>query len=266
MLSRRSFRSLTMAVGVLALILSACGDDSPKGDTQAYCKQAKALDEQDGFPTDKQLRDLQAVAPEAIRDDVKAVGDRLIADGEKAFEDKDLQKQFKPIEDFEAKECGADKGADDGEGDGAHKDDDDHEGDKKDGAPVSIPDGAKELGVSGVEYAFKNVSEDVAAGDYHITFKNDGKEEHEMSFVELKPGATADQVIALFKENKESEAEALVVNEDVGGTDGPIGPGESKDFVVKFEAGKTYAYACFIDSPAGPPHAALGMFGDFVTK
>lgn len=254
MLSRRSFRSLTMAVGVFALILSACGDNSSKGDTQAYCKQAKALDEQDGFPTDKQIRDLQAVAPEAIRDDVKAVGDKLIAEGEKAFQDKDLEKQFKPIEDFEAKECGTGKGADDGEGD------------NKDGAPVSIPDGAKELGVSGVEYAFKNVPEELAAGDYRITFKNDGKEEHEMSFVELKPGATADQLIALFKENKESEAEALVANEDVGGTEGPIGPGESKDFVVKFEAGKTYAYACFIDSPAGPPHAALGMFGDFVTK
>lgn len=259
MSSPTPLRSLTVAVGLFALILPGCGDDSGSRDTEAYCRKARVLDKQDKFPTDRQIRDLQAAAPAEIRDDVKKAGDKLIAEGEKAFENKDLQKQFKPIEAFETKNCGIDHkdGNDDGE-------DHDH-GDKND-APVSVPPGAKAVDISGLEYSFKNVPEEVTAGDYHITFKNEGKEKHEFNLVELKPGATAEQVIGLFKENKESEAEALVADDDVGGTSGPIDPGTSKDFVVKLEAGKTYGYACFVDSPAGPPHAALGMFGDLTTK
>lgn len=50
--------------------------------TAAYCNLATTLDQQDGPPTPKQLRDTQRLAPDEIRDPVDAAAARLIAAGE----------------------------------------------------------------------------------------------------------------------------------------------------------------------------------------
>lgn len=230
---------------LFALVLAGCGDDEGGGSVQAYCEKAAALDAQDDFPSDQQIKELQDAAPEPIKEDVDAAGDVLIEKGEDAFEDKAVQERIERIEKFEADTCGLKEG---------------------EGEEAAIPDDARPVEVIGVEYAFQNLPEEVQAGTYRVTFKNEGKEDHEIGIVELNEGVTADQVIELFKQGKESEGEKLIADDDVGGSHGPIKPGESKDFAVELEAGKTYGYACFVDAPNdGPPHAALGMYGDFRT-
>jgi uncharacterized cupredoxin-like copper-binding protein len=116
--------------------------------------------------------------------------------------------------------------------------------------------------VSAVDFKLNNIPSTVGAGSFAVTLKNDGQQDHEFNLLELKPGVTADQLMAASKTGGKSAGDQYIVR-SAGGSGGPVSPGASKTFGLTLEAGKTYAYACFLGNP---PHAFIGMYGSLTVQ
>jgi plastocyanin len=124
-------------------------------------------------------------------------------------------------------------------------------GDQQDAGPGTVT-------VQAEEYAFTGVPETLAAGEVTFELENVGEEQHEFQLVRI----TSDLPMADLVELPQKEAQENI--EPVGGTFSK--PGESgKDFEATLEGGR-YGYVCFIPTPEGTPHAALGMFGEFTVE
>jgi uncharacterized cupredoxin-like copper-binding protein len=111
--------------------------------------------------------------------------------------------------------------------------------------------------VRGDEYAFVMPSEG-EAGVVRFDISNAGKELHEFALGRLAEGKTIADVKAYLASGQEDAPEWFT---DVGGVP-LLSPGEQLGLTRELEAG-TYVFLCFIPSPQGVPHVALGMLKSF---
>jgi hypothetical protein len=129
-------------------------------------------------------------------------------------------------------------------------------------APAATP-AAREMVVPATDYAFQ-VATEVPAGPLRIRLDNRGRVPHEMALGQLRPGVTADSVMAI-----------AAAGGDPGSlTDGVVGiliaePGTTSlgSLSAELVPGRTYMMICqFRDADSLPPHIAMGMQASFVAR
>lgn len=121
----------------------------------------------------------------------------------------------------------------------------------------SIPSSFPTLMVMAMDYKFQ-IPATVNAGLMGVTFMNDGKEPHELSFVRINDSVTVQQ----YKAQLEAfPPKAFTMSKWRGGA-ATIMPGQSERVVINLDPGQ-YALICFVESPNGMPHFVEGMFTPF---
>jgi hypothetical protein len=120
-------------------------------------------------------------------------------------------------------------------------------------------DGTK-LDVTGVDYAFEGLPDEVPAGTVSVAFTDEGTEEHEIMIVKLAPGETMtlDELLALPPEEAFSHVMPVAVTWG--------GPGETSYTAMELDPG-TYFALCNIPiggGEEGAPHHTAGMKQTFV--
>lgn len=115
----------------------------------------------------------------------------------------------------------------------------------------------KSVDVRGDEYAFV-MPDEAEAGVVRFNVSNTGEELHEYALGRLAEGKTLDDVKAFLESGQEDAPEWFT---DVGGVP-LLSPGEELGLTRELEAG-TYVFLCFLPSPKGVPHVALGMLKSF---
>lgn len=155
---------------------------------------------------------------------------------------------------------GAACGDDDGGGETAGGENGKSEAPASDDAP-SGDSGGGELTISAVDFAFELPST-ATAGKTDIVFENNGKEPHELVMVGLSEDAPpVNELIEL----PEKKAEEFFTGQPIS-SEGPIGPGETKDISAELEPG-TYGLVCFVESKKEKqPHAFLGMINSLTVQ
>jgi hypothetical protein len=103
--------------------------------------------------------------------------------------------------------------------------------------------------VEAFEYGFN--LPDFEAGKFKLELSNIGAEPHLIAIAEVPEGVTAEEVIA---------DESLIIR-DVAFAFAL--PGETAKGKLKELTPGNYAFACFVETPEGVPHFALGMLGEF---
>lgn len=216
-------------------------DDAAAGEIDPefaeYCAAAAELDEQDGPPTEEQLRALVALAPDEIAEDLTLAAEAFIERGEAALDDPVVGESFQRVEEFEAEACGRE----------------DEEVDDL-GASDEVEPDAQQVAVSAVEYDF--VFEAPSAGRTSFVMTNDGEESHFMFLVAIAEGVTFEEAFAAEGEGGTivGEAESDVAT-----------PGGEAVLTVDLEPGD-YGMLCFITAPDGEPHADKGMAVPFTVS
>jgi hypothetical protein len=114
--------------------------------------------------------------------------------------------------------------------------------------------------VQGDEYAFV-MPDEAEAGVVRFNVVNTGKELHEFALGRLAAGKTLADVKAYLESGSEDSPDWFT---DVGGVP-VLSPGEELGLTRDLEAG-TYVFLCFLPSPKGEPHVALGMLKSFELK
>jgi hypothetical protein len=121
---------------------------------------------------------------------------------------------------------------------------------------------ATQVTIVGTDYAFVGIPEKIRAGQAFFAFRNEGKVRHELSFARLKPGISADSVLAEMRSggrrrNFIDGSGALIVS----------APGEESSrarIVLDLKKGENYIVTCTLkDTPDAPPHLMLGMYATF---
>lgn len=110
--------------------------------------------------------------------------------------------------------------------------------------------------VVGNEYSFAGPGQ-LTPGWHYITFKNEGKEVHQLQFALLNDGTTADQFFASLKSDGDAALRFVTMTGGVAET----APGSSAVTLVDFNQPGTYVELCFVPNDKGVPHFALGMTG-----
>lgn len=103
--------------------------------------------------------------------------------------------------------------------------------------------------VEAFEYSFN--LPDFEAGKFKLELTNFGEEPHLIAIAEVPEGVTAEDVIA---------DESLIIREVAFAF---ALPGETAKGKLKELTPGNYAFACFVETPEGVPHFALGMLGEF---
>lgn len=103
--------------------------------------------------------------------------------------------------------------------------------------------------VEAFEYGFN--LPDFEAGKFKLELTNIGEEPHLIAIAEVPEGVTAEEVIA---------DESLIIREVAFAF---ALPGETAKGKLKELTPGNYAFACFVETPEGVPHFALGMLGEF---
>ena len=122
------------------------------------------------------------------------------------------------------------------------------------------------LTITASEYAFA-IDGEATGGFVQVTFENDGEEPHILIPFKLQDGKTsADALPILASEEQPDEAAFAEVFDQpfdgaFYGTPGLLASGDSETSVADFPTGN-YVLVCFLPSPDGQPHAALGMVAD----
>jgi hypothetical protein len=116
--------------------------------------------------------------------------------------------------------------------------------------------GFEQVEVTGLDFSFDGIPEEIDAGDVAFKFTNDGVEPHEMAIARINDDAdmTIDEILQLPRR----EGEALITEE--GGTFAE--PGGTDYSITNLEAGN-YAMLCFVETDEGVPHVAEGMVYPF---
>lgn len=112
----------------------------------------------------------------------------------------------------------------------------------------------------GTDYAFQ-LPNHIRAGETLFTFENRGAVRHEMSLALLKPGFSADSILATVAAGSPRrnwiEGQVALIVSRVGD---PPGPG----IWLTLEAGRTYLVMCTLrDTPDAQPHVVMGMVASF---
>jgi hypothetical protein len=103
--------------------------------------------------------------------------------------------------------------------------------------------------VEAFEYGFN--LPDFEAGKFKLELTNIGEEPHLIAIAEVPEGVTAEEVIA---------DESLIIREVAFAF---ALPGETAKGKLRELTPGNYAFACFVETPEGIPHFALGMLGEF---
>lgn len=118
---------------------------------------------------------------------------------------------------------------------------------------------AQQVAVVATDYAFE--IPEVTAGPNAFTMTNEGEEPHFMYIVKLKEGATVDEALAAEQAGEDPEQ---FIEEEIGNsTTAP--PGMTAVINADLDPG-TYAMLCFVSTPEGEPHVALGMAQEFTVE
>jgi len=219
-----------LAVGAIVIgtaVLAACGDDG--GDDasidEAYC-QARidaeiAINAEDPEALNEALTAFEDNAPADLEDATTTFVDAAREDPAALFEDPEVQEAGMEISEAVYNDCGF-----------------------------------EQVEVTGLDYSFEGIPEEVTSGDVAFQFTNDGEEPHEMLIVRINDDAdmTIDEIIEL----PQREAQELVTSEaatfaEPGGTDWTMN---------NLEAG-SYAALCFVETADGVPHVVEGMVYPF---
>jgi hypothetical protein len=121
---------------------------------------------------------------------------------------------------------------------------------------VPIPAGVTPVPVALQEFAFVYDKSLTASGNIAFQASNIGAAPHELQIAKLN---TNRPLVDLINEGGEGPPEGV---EDIGGLF--FEPGESGNLVFTQPlAPGRYAMVCFVETPQGVPHAALGMFSEF---
>lgn len=127
------------------------------------------------------------------------------------------------------------------------------------------------VSVSGADYSFTGIPDDVAAGRVAVMFTNEGSEAHEIVLARRNDGVTDSFADLLALPEEEAMSKVTVV----GGTFAPVN-GSSSLLVADLEPGD-YIALCFVPvgttmtdgGPTegdGPPHLAHGMQQEFTVS
>lgn len=228
-----------LAIGATgALFVAACGDDDAQDaapPVEEYCAMVEAIG--DELPTNEQLDEIVAVAPDEIAADLQVVADAIKADGEAAFADPEVAASFAPIEEFERENCDGD--------------------DSARGTSDEIDPAAQRVDVVATEYSFDFAAPATGAVSFVVT--NEGDEVHELQLARFIADATLEDAMA----SEDPEADGLV--ESVG-FEGPLSPGTEGVLTVEDLTAGRYAVVCFIPAPDGEPHAEKGMVSEFIVE
>lgn len=130
------------------------------------------------------------------------------------------------------------------------------------GATAQAPDA--DLTVELVDYQFKISDQTVAPGDQTIKVVNTGTEPHELSLIELAPGASVQDFLAAMASDAPAGPPPGM---PVGGI-GAIATDSEAYFTANLEAGKHYGLLCFIPSSNadGAPHFMMGMVAELAVE
>ncbi len=124
-----------------------------------------------------------------------------------------------------------------------------------------VPAGAAtpaDVTIIGREYAF-DMPSTVPAGLVHLTFLNQGKEEHEAQLFLLKPGVTEAQLLKVLQ--AEGPPSGPLPATTAGGS-ASVRPGQRQEVYVTLQPG-TYEVVCFDSGADNVPHIAKGMYKSF---
>jgi len=110
---------------------------------------------------------------------------------------------------------------------------------------------AKKDSVSVEAFEFGFNLPDFEAGKFKLEFSNIGTGPHMFAAAEVPEGVTAEEAIA---------DDSLIIR-DVAFAFAL--PGETVKGKLKELTPGSYVFACFVETPAGVPHFALGMLGEF---
>lgn len=262
----RRVRSIAVAasITVLAIAVTACGDDSsgaqkaptdtsePTADSAALCALATKMAGQESLPGVDQLTEYQKLAPAAIKDAVDTAAPAFIAAGGEpvkffvALADDDVERAMAEINAWEKTNCGIEE---DG-GPGAPL---------AGGATREREDGATVVDVVATDHAFGIGSGGIAPGRTTLVLTNKGDEAHYMQLFKLAKGATMKQVM-----ESQDGGSGLIDGSWDSGVAAPGGEDEEV-LTLDLEPG-TYGMSCFISSADGTPHAAMGMTAEFTVS
>ncbi|MHB8646784.1 MAG: hypothetical protein ACYDAR_13420 [Thermomicrobiales bacterium] len=109
--------------------------------------------------------------------------------------------------------------------------------------------------IVGRDFAF-DMPSTLPAGLVHLTFINQGKEEHEAQFFLLKPGVTETQLLKVFQDHGPPSGPPAFIS--AGGV-GNIGAGQRQEIYLTLQPG-TYEVVCFSSGADNVPHVAKGMY------
>lgn len=211
---------------------------------QEWCTLMEELDSQDGPPTNEQMERAKEVAPDTVRDDAVLVADAFIAaDGDlgQVFSNPEIEPAFGRMEEHDAEHCGFDEGGGDDE------------------VATEPLEGAEVISVTGLDFEFEGIPDEVPAGDVSFEFTNEGEAAHEMIVFKLGEGADMDELLARDEPPGDDEAE------EIGFTWARPGEGGVYLNAEGLDAG-TYAVVCFIPGPEGKAHHELGMKQTFTVS
>lgn len=121
---------------------------------------------------------------------------------------------------------------------------------------VNVTAGNDAVAISAFEYGY-DVPDQVAGTTIEWELSNDGGELHEFGLVRLEDGRTIDDLVAALEAGDEPDWAT-----DAAGVP-MLSPGRSVTLERTLEESGTYALLCFLPSPDGVPHAALGMVETF---
>lgn len=120
--------------------------------------------------------------------------------------------------------------------------------------------GAQQVNVVGVDFAFRGVPKTVDAGrEVRISFRNQGKFDHEIVLTRISDGVT-DSFADILRDQTASDQETTFL----GVLPASAGQQATLDFAGTLPRGR-YGMACF-EEDGGTPHVELGMVAELEVK
>jgi hypothetical protein len=225
---------IVVMVGVVGLALFgvACGDDGDSsseasGENAEFCNARVSFeaeffaDRPDREAINAILDDFEADAPAEIEDDVTVVADGLRENGGDAFEDPAFVESAASVDEYALDNCGFET-----------------------------------VEVTGLDYSFEGIPDELEAGVVGFSFTNDGEEPHEMLVFRINDDvdASVDELVHLPEREtiQMVELKAATFNE----------PGQTTYTFSDLEPGR-YGAACFVETDEGIPHIDEGMQFEF---
>lgn len=125
------------------------------------------------------------------------------------------------------------------------------------------PSKPAEITITGADYAFVGVPQQIKAGQALFSFKNAGKVRHELVIARLTPGTTPEQIVEKLKKG--------ALTRDVIKVGGLLfaDAGESNPIRLSLNLtrGEHYMVYCnYQDTLNAPRHWALGMYSGFSVR